>query len=139
MELISEKRCAGSVVVPGGRERVLFVDGVQLALVFLAADLGPFLLVHLGLPDVIGQRRGVGGGRHLVRVVGVDARLDAPLLGAPVQLVGVQAVDLAAVLPPVPVEPLGELISELAWLVYVLIRHCASSGPATIVLTRASL
>jgi hypothetical protein len=29
------------------------------------------------------------------------------------------------------VEPLGELIGELTWLVYVLLRHRASSGPAT--------
>src|SRR5579859_1021546 len=121
----------GSVVVPGGRERVVLVDGVNLALVFLAADLGPLLLVHLGLADVIGQRRRVRGGRYLVRVVGVDARLHAFLLGEPVQLVLVEAVDLAAVLPPVAVEPLGELIGELARLVYVLLRHRASSHPAT--------
>ena len=93
----------------------------------------------LGLPDVFGQRRRVRGGRHLIRVVGVDARLDALFLGEPVQLVGIQAVDLAAVLPPVPVEPLGELIGELTWLVYVLVRHRASSGPATILANRASL
>jgi hypothetical protein len=43
------------------------------------------------------------------------------------------------VLPPVPVEPLGELIGELTWLVYVLVRHRASSGPATILANRASL
>jgi hypothetical protein len=37
------------------------------------------------------------------------------------------------------VEPLGELIGELTWLVYVLVRHRASSGPATILTNRASL
>src|SRR5580704_5091417 len=127
------------VLVAGGRERVVLVDGVYLALVLLAADLGLFLPVLVGLLDVLGQRRRVRGGRHLVRVVGFDARLDALLLGEPVELVGVQAVDLAAVLPPVPVEPLRELIGELTWLVYVLVRHRASSGPATILANRASL
>src|SRR5580704_3974797 len=101
------------VVVPGGRERVVLVDGVYLALVLLAADLGLFLPVLVGLPDVLGQRRRVRGGRHLIRVVGVDARLDPLLLGEPVELVGVQAVDLAAVLTPIPVEPLRALIGEI--------------------------
>jgi hypothetical protein len=105
---------------------------VQLAFFLLAADFGPFLLVYLGLADVIGQRRRVRGGRYLVRVVVVDTGRDAFLLGEPGQLVLVEAVDLAAMFAAVVVEPFGELIGKFTWLVYVLVRHRASSGLATI-------
>ena len=90
------------------------------------ADLGAFFLVNLGLPDVLGQRRGVRGRRHLVRVIGVDTGRDSLLLGEAGQLIIVEAVDLAAVLPAVPAEPLGELIDELGWRVRILLRHRTS-------------
>src|SRR5262249_53255178 len=62
------------------------------------------------------------------RVLAVTRRRDALLLGEAGQLVFVEAVYLAAVLPAVPVEPLGELLGELAWLVWILLRHSASWG-----------
>jgi len=86
---------------------------VQLALVQLVADLRLGLLVDLRLADVLLGRL-VGGRRHLVRVVGVDARLDPLLLGEPGQLVIVQALRRAAVLAPVAVELLRRLRVLLA-------------------------
>src|SRR5215468_3887207 len=112
-------------LVAGRRERVLFVDRVEFALLVLPDELGPRLLVLLALADV-GLRWRVRGRRHLVRVVVVNARRDALLLGEAGQLVFVEAVYLAAVLPAVPVEPFGELLDELAWLVWILLRHRAS-------------
>ena len=89
---------------------MLLVDRVQLALFLLAHDLGSFFLVDIGLGDVVGERRGIGGGRHLVRVIRVEAGRDALLLGEPGELVVVQAVYLPAVYPAVPVKLLGELL-----------------------------
>jgi hypothetical protein len=100
---------------------VLFVDAVELALFLLAAGLRPLLLVHLGLPDVIGQWRRVRGGRNLVRIVGIEPGRDALLLGEAGKFVIVEAVDLAAVLPAVAVESFGELIGVLGRLVWVLL------------------
>jgi hypothetical protein len=72
-------------------------------MVELVADLGPLFLVHIGLRDV-GYRLAVLGVRDLVRVVGVEARLDALFLGQPRQPVVIGVGRCPAVLAPVPVE-----------------------------------
>jgi hypothetical protein len=105
--------------VAGRRERVALALDQELVLVVLAVDLGPLLLVHLGLGDVLGLRRGVGGRRHLIGVVGVQARRDPLFLGQAGEPVVVDALGRAAVLATVPVEPLGKLAR-------ILLRHRAS-------------
>src|SRR5215469_17579470 len=93
-----------------GRVRVALAADPQLALVQLALDLGPRLLELLGLRHVRAGRC-IGGGRYLVRVVVVDACLDAFLFGKTGETVGVQAVRRATVLPAVAVK----LLLRLVW------------------------
>jgi len=88
----------------------VLVDVPQLALVFLAAELGPLFLPVLVLGDVLRLRRGVGGRRHLVRVVGIEPGGDPLFLGELGELVVIEALRRAPVLAAVPVEPLGEVI-----------------------------
>ena len=69
----------------------MFVDGSQLALVLLAPDLGPLFLPVLIEGDVFRLRRRISGGRHLVRVVGVEPGGDALFLGEAGEVVVVGA------------------------------------------------
>src|SRR6202035_1925330 len=112
------------VFVAGRRERVLLGRLAELALVDLAEELGALLLVHLVQPRVLRVRRRVGRGRHLVGVVGVEARRDAFLFGELGQLVVVKALRRTAVLAPGPVELRGELV-----LVRVLFPSCHHGLP----------
>src|SRR6202041_2187098 len=89
-------------VVVGGRELLALTFDQELVLVVLVADLGARFLELVGLADVELLRR-VGRGRPLVRVEGVDACLDALLLGQPGQLVVVDTVRAAAVLTAIAV------------------------------------
>src|SRR5215469_3555719 len=79
-------RCSGgdvisaSLVVARRREAGSLALDLELALVVLAADLGPGLLVFLTLGDVK-LRRLVGRRWHLVRVEVVEPGLDPLLLG----------------------------------------------------------
>src|SRR5262245_27194546 len=121
-------RCTGSAgddigpspVVVRRREPVPLTLDLELTGVVLAADLGPRLLVHVGLRDI--ERRWlVGRGGHLVRVVVVDPGIDPLLLGQPGELVVVEALQLAGMLTAVAVE-------LLRWPVWILLCHHASSG-----------
>ena len=96
-------------LVVAGRELLALALDQDLVLVLLAPQLGPLLLVLLGVADVGVERRGVGGGRDLVRVVGVDTRLDPLLFGLVGEPVVVEVLRGAAVLTPVPPEPLGRV------------------------------
>src|SRR6266566_1427134 len=69
-------------VVVRWRERVSLSLDLEFVLVVLAADLGPLLLVLLGLGDILPRWR-VGRRRHLVRVGVVDLGCHPFLLGQP--------------------------------------------------------
>src|SRR5438034_4727831 len=104
---------AAGLFVPGRRERVVFVDVAELALVLLAPELGPLFLPVLVLRDVLGLRRRVGGWRHLVRIIGVEPGGDPLLLGETGELLVLVVIDVlrrTPVLAAVPAEPLGEVI-----------------------------
>ena len=77
---------------------MLLVNGPHLAQVDLAPDLGPLLLVHLALGDVLLERRRVGSRRYLIGVVGIQAGVDPLFLCEPGELVLVKARGGAAVL-----------------------------------------
>jgi DNA-binding transcriptional ArsR family regulator len=96
-------------LVVAGRELLALALDQDLVLVFLAPQLGPLFLVLLGVADVGVERRGVGGGRDLVRVVGVEARVDPLLFGLAGQPVVVEVLRRAAVLTPVPAESLSRI------------------------------
>src|SRR5450755_781058 len=68
-------------VVAGRRERRALALDQEFVLVFLAADLGPLLLVLLGVTDVGVQRRRIGRRRHVVGVERIEPGLDAFVLG----------------------------------------------------------
>src|SRR5215831_21332138 len=100
-----------SLVVARRREPVRLALDLEFALVVLAADLGPGLLVLLTLGDVE-LRRLVGRRGHLVRVEIVEPGLDPLLLGQAGQLVVVEALQLAGMLAAVAVE----LLRRLVWI-----------------------
>ena len=77
--------------VPGRRERVaLALDQELVLVVFAAISSARSSWYTLGLGDVLGLRRRVRGRRHLVGVVGVQARGDPLFLGQAGELVVVQ-------------------------------------------------
>jgi hypothetical protein len=96
----------------GGRKRIPLPADPQLAFVQFPPDLSARLAVLVGLGDVL-LRRGVRSGRDLIRIISVEARLDAFFLGEPGQLVIVEMLRRAAVLPAVAVESLVRRIWEL--------------------------
>jgi hypothetical protein len=98
-----------SPVVVRRRDLVALSLDLQLALVELASDLGPLLLVYLGLGDILRRRR-VRRGRHLVGVVIIDSGRYPFLLGQAGKLIVIKVCRLAAMLTPVPVELLGWLV-----------------------------
>jgi hypothetical protein len=98
-----------AVVVAGGRERVVGVEGREFACGLFPVDLGLGVLVLGALPDVrlLGRdagRQRVGGGRHLVGVEGVQPRVDALVLGHLVERVLVEALRSTTMLTTVPVK-----------------------------------
>src|SRR5215475_15123662 len=113
---------AASLVVARRRESGPLALDLELALVVLAADLGPGLLIFLTLGDVE-LRRLVGRRGHLIGVVVVEPGLDPLLLGQAGQLVVVEALQLAGMLAAVAVE----LLRRLVW---VLLCNDATVAPA---------
>src|ERR1700761_3678982 len=105
-----QRRVMALFVVAGRREGILVAWLPEFAVLDLAAEFGALLLVHLGLADVLADRRGVGRGRHFVRVVVVKAGRDALFFGEFRELVVVEALRRPAVLAPVPVKLRGELV-----------------------------
>src|ERR1700759_1717245 len=101
---------AALFVVAGRREGILLAWLPELAVLDLAAELGALLLVHLGLADVLGDRRRVGSGRYFVRGVVVKAGRDAFFFGKLRELVVIEALRRPTVLTPVPVKLRGELV-----------------------------
>jgi hypothetical protein len=101
-----------------GREGVLLAIVAQLSFIHLAPDLGALFQVRVRRGDIRDRRR-IGGRGYLIRVVGVDARLDALFLSETGELVIVQTRGGAAVLPAVAVKP-------LSWRIWDLLCHGAS-------------
>jgi hypothetical protein len=110
------------LVVARRRKLVSLTLDRQLIVVELAADLGPRLLVRLGLCNIRPRRR-VGRRRHLVRVVIVDPGRNPLLLGQAGKPVVIDVLRDAAMLMAVPAELLG-------WLVRALLCHHAPIGCA---------
>lgn len=111
---------AGSLLVTGGRELLALAPDQQLVLVFFPLNLGPLFLVFLGVADVGVQRRGIGGGRHVVRVEGVDPRFHALIFRLVGQPVVIEMLRRATVLAAIAAES----------LVWTLECHGASRTPA---------
>jgi hypothetical protein len=91
------------------RDLVALSLDLQLALVELAPDLGPLLLIYLALGDILRWRR-VGRGRHLVGVVIIDPGRYPFFLGQARKLIVIKVARLAAMLTPIPVELFGWLV-----------------------------
>jgi hypothetical protein len=91
-------------LVVRGRERLALAFGQELVLVFFPPDLGPFLLVLLGVTDVGVERRGIGGRRDVVRGIVIKARVHALLFCLMSEPVVVKVLRRAAVLAAIPVE-----------------------------------
>jgi hypothetical protein len=94
----------------GRRELLALAFDQELVLVFFPPDFGPLLLVLLGVADVGVQWRGIGGRRDLVRVIIVQARLDAFLFGLVGELVVVKVLRRTTMLAAIPAELLGRLV-----------------------------
>src|ERR1035438_4217752 len=101
-----------------GRELVFLAADMQLAIAALPADLRPLFEVLLGLSHILGRGL-VRCGRHLIRVVVVDARFDAFLFGQTGETVIVKARRSTRMFPAVAVE-------FLVWRVWDLLCHGAS-------------
>jgi hypothetical protein len=95
-----------------GRERILLALSAQLSFIHLAPDLGALFQVRVRRGDIRDRRR-IGGRGYLIRVVGVDARLDALFLSETGELVIVKTRGGAAVFPAVAVKPLSRRIWDL--------------------------
>src|ERR1019366_2571860 len=111
----------GPVVVRGREGILLPIAGTQLAVGYLSVNLGPLLAILLGLGDIVGRRR-IRGGRYLVRIVVVDACLDAFLLGQARETVIVGMLRRTAMLTAIAAE-------TLVWQIRELLCHHASNAP----------
>jgi len=104
----THQRVASPVVVRR-RERVSLTLDLQFIFVELAADLGPLLLIYVGLSNIPPRRR-VARRRHLVRVVIVNPGRYPLLLGQAGKPVVIDVLRNAAVLMAVAAELLGRLV-----------------------------
>jgi hypothetical protein len=95
-----------------GRERILLPTDVQLSFVELPPDLGALFEVDLRLCDIFAGRR-IGGSGYLIRVVSVDACLDAFFLSETSELVIIKMCRRTAMLAAIAVKPLSWRIGDL--------------------------
>ena len=93
-----------------GRELLALAFDQELVLVKFPPDLGPLLLVLLGVADVGVERRGVGGCRDVLGVEVVQTGRHALVFHLVFELVVVKALRGAAMLAAIPVELLIRLI-----------------------------